>query len=31
MQVEIYIGTIKNQLPKVLGKWAALYQTLHDL
>ena len=31
MQVELYIGTIKNQLPKVLGKWAALYQTLHDL
>ena len=25
MDIEIYIGTIKNNLQKVLGKWSPLY------
>ena len=28
MELEIYSGTIKNSLPKVLGKWATIYNNL---
>ena len=28
MQLEIYLGTTKNQLPKSLGKWASMYNDL---
>ena len=28
MDLEIYLGTIENNLPKVLGKWATVYDYL---
>ena len=30
MNIEIYIGTINNRLPKVLGKWSSLYNVLRN-
>ena len=31
MRTDIYLGTIKNTFAKVLGKWAAVYNTLNVL
>ena len=31
MDLDIYIGTIRNSLPKTLGKWSALYNVLRTL
>ena len=31
MELEIYLGTIKNCLPKVLGKWALVFNNLQTL
>ena len=31
MEMELYLGTIKNRLPKVLGKWAAIYNYLQTI
>ena len=31
MDLEIYLGTIKNNLPKVLGKWASVLNDLRTL
>ena len=31
MDLEIYIGTIKNNLPKVLGKWSPVLNNLRNL
>ena len=31
MKVDLYIGTIKNTLPKMLGKWSNLHQLLSNL
>ena len=28
MESDIYVGTINNNLPRALGKWSALYNTL---
>ena len=30
MELEICLGTIKNNLPKVLGKWATVYNYLRQ-
>ena len=31
MNLYIYIGTIRNSLPKTLGKWSAMYNALRTL
>ena len=31
IQTDIYLGTIKKQMPKVLGKWSGLYNVLKRL
>ena len=31
MMSEIYLGTIKNCLPKTLGKWASIFNELHNI
>ena len=31
MELDIFIGTMKNALPKYLGKWSGLYNVLRNM
>ena len=31
MDIDMYLGRIKNTLPKILGKWAPIYNELRNI